>query len=123
MFTFDTIFNGGLMVAGGSGLLVLIGLFIRRVISATAKDTSKNSAEVDILNIWKSERDAFKKLTEELQKERLELTIKFTIVENQLKHVQEQLAILIAEKSTLVQEIKLQEEKCDVCPFKLKHFG
>lgn len=120
MNAFDTIINSGLMTAGGAGLLVLIGLFIRRVISNTSKETKLNSAEVDILNIWRAERDAFKKLTEELQKERLELTIKFAVVENQLKHVSEQLAILVEDKKKLQDEIAKQEQMCDICPYK-KH--
>lgn len=114
----DTIISSGVLAAGGSGILVVIGLFIRQLISNTTKNTTKNEAEIDILTMWRVERDALKALTEELQKERVELTIKLTVLQAQLSTVQQQLAQLVEDKKVLQEEVKHRPKECATCAFR-----
>jgi predicted nuclease with TOPRIM domain len=115
MPTFETLISSGVLAGGGGGILVVIALFIRRLVSDTTKNTAKSSAEVDILAMWKMERDTLKKLTEELQSERLSLTSKLSAMEGQLKAVQVQLQTLIEDKKSLMIEVEEYNKKCYGC--------
>jgi seryl-tRNA synthetase len=115
MPTFETLISSGVLAGGGGGILVVIALFIRRLVSDTTKNTAKSSAEVDILAMWKMERDTLKKLTEELQSERLSLTSKLSAMEGQLKAVQVQLQTLIEDKKSLMIEVEEYNKKCYEC--------
>ena len=112
----DSILSGTLLTTGGTGLVVIIALFIRKIIASTSRDAARSGAEVDILNMWKVERDMLKALTEELQRERVELMIKLSNVQQQLRLVQEQLSILVKDKKELVAELRDCEQRCLNCP-------
>jgi predicted nuclease with TOPRIM domain len=118
MPTFETLISSGVLAGGGGGILVIIALFIRRLVSDTTKSTAKSSAEVDILAMWKMERDTLKKLTEELQAERLSLISKLSAMEGQLKAVQAQLQTLIEDKKGLMIEVEEYNKKCFECKYR-----
>lgn len=119
MGSLDAIISSGVLATGGTGIIIIIGLFIRQLVSNTTKNAAKSSAEVDILTMWKQERDALKKLTEELQKERLELMIKLSLLQSQLQAVQDQLTTLVQDKQDLTEQVR---SKCDTCAFR-KNFS
>lgn len=118
MWSFDNLISNGLMATGGTGIIVLVGLFLRKLISSASRDIARSTAEVDILNMWKVERDTLRALTEELQKERIELMMKLSAVQVQLSAVQEQLSILVKDKKELVDELHNCQKRCESCAFK-----
>lgn len=113
--------SNGIVLTGSAGVLAVVLVFIRKLINNSNKDATKSEAEVDILNLWKSERDALKVLTEVLQKERTELLIKLSNLEHQLSAVQVQLASLLEDKKDLVERVEASERKCIECQFREVH--
>lgn len=113
--------SNGIVLTGSAGVLAVVLVFIRKLINNSNKDATKSEAEVDILNLWKSERDALKALTEVLQKERTELLIKLSNLEHQLSAVQVQLASLLEDKKDLLERVEASERKCVGCKFREVH--
>lgn len=113
--------SNGIVLTGSAGVLAVVLVFIRKLINNSNKDVSKSDAEVDILNLWKAERDAFKNLTEALQNERVELLLKLSKLEAQLSMVQTQLAALLDDKKLLLERVEASEKKCEGCKFKELH--
>lgn len=118
MNALDSIVSSAILTTGGTGIIIMIGLFIRQLISNSTRYTAKTGAEVDILTMWKLERDALKTLTEELQKERIELMIKLSNLQQQLQSVQDQLNTLVEDKKNLLEEVKEKEKRCAECIFR-----